>query len=79
MQFQAELCQPLPELPLEPLGIRSVLKAHHKIVGISDDDHVAFCHFPAPDISPQVEYVMQIREDLSWQFLLKYFEIASIR
>jgi len=30
----------------------SVLKAHHKIVGIADDYYVAFSHFPAPDISP---------------------------
>jgi hypothetical protein len=27
-------------------------ETHHKIVGKADDNHVAFCHFLAPDISP---------------------------
>lgn len=36
-----------------------MLKAHHKIVGIADDNHVALCHFLAPDLSPQIEYVMR--------------------
>jgi len=52
MQFQAELRQPFPELFQEPLGIRPVLKTQHEIVSVTDDDYVARCHFPAPDISP---------------------------
>jgi hypothetical protein len=52
MYFQAELCQSFLELSQESLSIRSVLKAHHKIVSIADDDYVPLCHFLAPDISP---------------------------
>jgi len=29
-----------------------VLKTHHKIVSIADDNHIALCDFLAPDISP---------------------------
>ena len=60
MEFQAELRQPFLELFKEPHGIRSVLEAQHKIVGIANDDDIALRHFPAPDISPQVEDVVQI-------------------
>jgi hypothetical protein len=52
MQFQAELCQPLPGLFQETLGIRPVLKTRHKIISLAGDDEVATRHFPAPDISP---------------------------
>jgi hypothetical protein len=34
MQFRTEPYQPFPELREEPLGVGSILKAHHKIVGI---------------------------------------------
>ena len=60
VEFQAELRQPSLELFKEPHGISPLLKAHYKIVGVTDDDDIALCHFPAPDISPQVEGVMQI-------------------
>jgi hypothetical protein len=52
MQLQAELRQPFPELFQEALGIRPVLKTHHKIIGLADNDDVATRHFPAPDLSP---------------------------
>ena len=58
MQFQSELCHPFLELLKEPFSVRSVLEAQHKISGVADNDHVPFRHFPAPDISPQVEGVM---------------------
>jgi hypothetical protein len=29
-----------------------LLKAHHKIVSIADDNDIALCHFPAPDTDP---------------------------
>ena len=52
MQFQAELRQSFPELFQEALGIHPVLKTHHKVVGIADDDDVATRHFLTPGISP---------------------------
>jgi len=45
-------CQPFPKLLQEPLGVRPVLKAHHKIIGIADDNHFAACDFLAPDLNP---------------------------
>src|ERR1700733_7382291 len=52
VKFQAELLQPFLEVFKEPHGFGSVLKAHHKIVGITNDDEVARSHFPAPGIRP---------------------------
>src|SRR5262249_62350393 len=60
MQFQTEPYQPFPKLRKEPLGVGSVLKAHHKIVGIADDDDIAACDFLAPSFNPQVEHIVQI-------------------
>src|SRR6516164_3307295 len=60
MQFQTEPYQPFPKLHEEPLGVGPVLKTHHKIVGIADDDDIAACHFLAPGLNPQVENIMQV-------------------
>ena len=40
-----ELGQPLPKFPYEPLGVCPVLKAHHKIISVTDDHHVALRDF----------------------------------
>jgi hypothetical protein len=45
VQFQTEPYQPFPKLRQEPLGVGSILKAHHKIIGITDDDDIAPCDF----------------------------------
>ena len=60
VEFQAELRQPLLEVLKEPHGIGSLLEAHHKIVGITNDDDIALCRFPAPDNRPQVEHIVEI-------------------
>ena len=52
MQFQTELRQTLPKFLQKPLGFRSVFEAHHQIVGVSDDNHVALGHFLAPGFYP---------------------------
>ena len=54
------LRQPFLKLSKEAFSIRSVLKAHHKIVGVANDDDIVLRHFPAPDISPQIEEVMHV-------------------
>src|SRR5215472_9428896 len=64
VQFQTELRQLLLELFEEPHGIGSLLEAHHKIVSIADDDHIALSYFPAPDIHPQIE-------DIVWFYLIE--------
>ena len=52
MEFQTELGQTFLKLTPETLGFDSILKAHHKIVGVTDDDDVALDHFLAPDLHP---------------------------
>jgi len=52
VQFQTELCQPFPKLSDEQLGFSSVLKAHHKIVCVTDDDHIALRDFLTPGLDP---------------------------
>ena len=52
MEFQTELRQTFLKLSPEPFGFRSVLKTHHKIVGVTDDNHVALGHFLAPGFHP---------------------------
>jgi len=52
MSLQAELSQPFPKLLKEPLGVGPVLKAHHKIICVTDDNHIAVRHFLAPDFYP---------------------------
>ena len=49
---------PFPKLSQEPFGFPSVLKAHHKIVGVAHDNHVALRHFLAPSLHPQIENVV---------------------
>jgi len=60
VEFQAELRQPILELFKEAHCFGSMLEAHHKIVGIANDDDIARCHFPAPGIRPKVEHVVEI-------------------
>jgi hypothetical protein len=45
VKFQAELRQPFLELFKEPHGFGSMLEAHHKIVGITNDDDIAVATF----------------------------------
>ncbi len=52
VEFQAELPQPFLELFKEPHCFGSMLEAHHKIIGITNDDDIAGGHFPAPGIRP---------------------------
>src|ERR1035437_1753018 len=51
MKFQTELAQPFPKLSQEPFGVRPVLKAEHKIIGVTDDNPsvpISMRHLPRP-------------------------------
>ena len=50
--------QPFPKLHEESLGVGSILKAHHKIVGVADNNDIAACDFLAPGLNPQVEHIV---------------------
>ena len=60
MDLQPELRQPLPKLFQKPLRFRPVLESRYEIVGVADHYHLAFRHFLAPDLRPQIEDMMQV-------------------
>jgi len=60
MQFQTKLCQPFSKFFQEPFSFYSVLKAHHQIIGVTNDNHIASRRFLAPDFNPEIEDVMQV-------------------
>src|SRR5512144_1569871 len=60
MQLQPELLQTLPKLVQKSLVLRAMLEAHHGVVGIADDDHLAAGTSPPPLVDPQVVDVVQI-------------------
>jgi hypothetical protein len=60
VQFQSKLSQPFPQFHQESICVSQILKTENIIVGVPDDNDIASRAFPAPDIHPQVEHVMQI-------------------
>jgi hypothetical protein len=59
-QFQVELREPLAKVSQEPLGVLTMLKARHVVVGEAHEDHVPSRVPPSPLVGPQVEDVVQI-------------------
>ena len=41
MQLQPMRRQPLPQFLLKPPGLRPVLKAEHRVVGVPHDEHIS--------------------------------------
>ena len=60
MQLQSELREPVAEIGEEPLGVLTMLEAHHVVVGEPREDHVPARVTPAPLVGPQVKDVMQV-------------------
>src|ERR1044071_475755 len=56
---QLKFRHPLLESSQHPSRIICVLKAHHEIIGISDDDHSTTRHPIPPLTNPQVQHIMQ--------------------
>jgi len=52
--------QPFPQLLQKPLRFLPVLKPEHKVVRVTDDNHIAAGELPAPLPDPLIEGVMQI-------------------
>ena len=60
MQFQVKAIEPLRQVLQKSLRVAPVLKAHHEIVRMANDDRVAFGFPGAPSaLEPQVENVVQ--------------------
>ena len=61
MKFQIELRQSFPKLVQETLGIILILKTHHQIVRVADNNNLPARHLLTPCFHPKVEYVMQVQ------------------
>ena len=59
MQLQAEPREPVAKLGEEPLGVLTMLKARHVVVGEPHEHHVPARVPPPPLVGPQVEHVVQ--------------------
>src|SRR6202163_229344 len=53
MKFQIELRQPLPKLVQESLGISLILKPHHQIVRVADNNNLPARHLLTPCFHPK--------------------------
>src|ERR1700729_1522776 len=60
VQPQAELREPLAQRSPEPLGVTTMLKAHHEVIRITHDDHLAPCPAATPLVDPEIEDVVQV-------------------
>ncbi len=65
--LQSEASEPILHGAQEPLRVVLVLEAHHEVVGVSNDDCVAFDLMAAPLLlEPQVEDVVQVDVRQGW-------------
>jgi hypothetical protein len=60
VQFQPELPQPLPKILQKAIRFRPMLEPEYVIIRVPDDNNIALRTLLAPDVHPQVEYIMQI-------------------
>ena len=60
MELQRKLLQPVSHHAQEALAVGLMLEAHHNIVGIAHDDHVASGLPPSPAFGPEIEHIMQV-------------------
>jgi hypothetical protein len=60
VQLQAELGHPGAQVFEKRQHILPLLEAHDTVIGIPNDDHIAFRLVPPPSMSPQVEHVVQV-------------------
>ena len=58
-QLQVELREPLAKISQEPLGVVTMLKAHHGVVREAHHDHLAARPPASPLVDPQVEHVVE--------------------
>jgi len=65
VQLQTELRETLHDVRPEPPGFRLLLKAHHDVVSVADDDHIALC-LPPPVPDPEVEHVVKVDVGEQW-------------
>jgi hypothetical protein len=60
MHFQTERLHSLFQSIQESFRVLFVLEAHHDVIGISDDHHVAMCMPSPPLVGPQVKDVVEV-------------------
>ena len=60
MEFQPKLPQPFPKVFQETICFRLMLESYDGVIRIADDHHLALRIFPAPDVHPEIENVVQV-------------------
>ena len=60
VQLQTEAREPLAKLGPEPLGLVTMLKAHHEVIREPRHDDIAASVPRTPLVNPQVEHVMEV-------------------
>jgi hypothetical protein len=60
VELQRKLLQPVSHHAQEALAVSLMLKAHHNIISIADDDHVASGLTPSPAFGPEIEHIVQV-------------------
>ena len=60
VQLHAKAREPLAKLSPEPLGLVTMLKAHHEVVREPHHDNIAASVPRTPPLDPQVEHIMEI-------------------
>jgi hypothetical protein len=73
VQLQPELREALAEISEEPLGVLTMLKARHIVVGVPHENHVPPRVAPPPLVGPQVKHVVQedVREQRRYRCPLR--------
>ena len=60
VQLQTKAREPLAKLGPEPLGLATILKAHHEVIREPRHDDIAASVPRTPLVDPQVEHVMEV-------------------
>jgi hypothetical protein len=59
VQPQAKLRETLAQCSPEPLSVVTMLEAHHEVVAVAHDDHLAARVPTPPVVDPEVEHVVE--------------------
>jgi hypothetical protein len=60
MQLQPELREPVAQISQKLLGVLTMLKARHVVIGEPRKDDISSRVTPAPLVGPQVKHVVQV-------------------
>ena len=70
VKLQVEPCETFSQVRQEPLGLLPMLKAHHEVVRVPHDNHVAVRLRLSPVVGPEVEHIMKVDICQQWADVL---------